>query len=60
MGDEVMAQLPMTVVFTSEFDCFRRDSTKFAEKLHKNGKLLEFVVHPGLNHVSGMHFTDDN
>jgi len=59
MADEVMAQLPMTAVFTSEFDSFRRCSTNFAEKLHKNGRLCEFVIHPGLNHPSGIHLTDD-
>lgn len=59
MPDEIAKQLPMTAVFTSEFDCFRRCSTNFAEKLHRHGRLLELVIHPGLNHVSGMHLTDD-
>ena len=59
MSDQVFQQLPMTAVFTSEFDCFLRCSTKFAEKLKRNGRLLELVIHPGLNHVSGMHLTDD-
>jgi acetyl esterase/lipase len=60
MADEIMSQLPATAVFTSEFDCFRRCSTNFARRLLSHSKLKEFVVHPGLNHPSGMHLTNDS
>jgi len=33
MHDDVIKKLPPTVVFTGEFDCFRRDSHRFAQRL---------------------------
>ena len=30
MSEETIRKLPPTVVVTGEFDCFRRDSAKFA------------------------------
>ena len=52
MHDSVLKRLPKTVIITSEFDCYRSDSSKMAARLFKFGKLAEFVVHPGLNHGS--------
>jgi acetyl esterase len=39
MQDHVMAKLPMTFVLTSEFDCYRRDSSKLAQRLASFGRL---------------------
>jgi len=33
MSETVVAQLPKTLVFTGEFDAFRRDATSFAKRL---------------------------
>lgn len=52
MSEETLKRLPRTSVVTSEFDCYRRDSNKFAARLHKQNKLAEFYVLPGLNHGS--------
>lgn len=52
MKDEVIKRLPKTVILTSEFDCFRKDSSTLSKRLHKFGRLHEFCVHPGLNHAS--------
>ena len=59
MSNEVCAKLPRTIVMTTEFDCYRRSSANIAEKIHQNGKLVDFVCHPGLNHVGAFHTKDD-
>jgi acetyl esterase/lipase len=51
MSETVLAQLPKTVVFTAEFDAFRRDATNFAKRLSQVDKLADFCVHPGINHA---------
>jgi len=52
MQQEIVAKLPKAFVLTSEFDCYRRDSSKLAERFASVGRLEDFLVLPGLNHVS--------
>ena len=52
MQEEVIKLFPKTVIITSEFDCYRHDSSQMASRLFRYGKLAEFVVLPGLNHGS--------
>ena len=54
MQNDVIKKLPNTLILTSEFDFYRRDSSKLAEKLHEFGRLIDFGVLPGLNHGSIM------
>lgn len=49
--DEILAKFPPTIVFTSEFDLFGRSTEQLAERLHKVGRLVDFVIHPGTTHV---------
>ena len=56
MSDEVIKQLPRAFILTSEFDFYRRDSSKIAARFHKLGRLIDFVVLPGLNHASPLIF----
>lgn len=50
MPPETLSKLPMTAIFTGEFDSFRRDSQNFAQKLASVNRLTDFVIHPGLSH----------
>jgi len=52
MGDELASKLPKTVLFTAEFDFYRRDVEELATLLEKNGSLLDYCCHPG-----GLHCT---
>ena len=60
MSDEIMKRLPQTVVLTSEFDCYKRDATRLAQRLNSHSRLLEFCIHPGLNHGSPLLFPSDS
>ena len=60
MSDEVMKKIPQTVVLTSEFDCYKRDAIRLAQRLNSHGRLLEFCIHPGLNHGSPILFPSDS
>ena len=57
MDNEVIQRLPQTVLITSEFDCFRRDTQEFKEKLEKAGKLADFKIYPGVGH-GFMHYNE--
>jgi len=50
-SDELLAKFPPTVVVEGEFDMFITESTRFARRLSRAGRLLEFVVFPGVNHA---------
>jgi acetyl esterase len=50
MLDEAMAKIPPCIVFGGEFDQYRRDTCRLAKRLATNGKLLDFVLHPGQPH----------
>jgi acetyl esterase/lipase len=54
MSETVLVQLPKTVIFTGEFEAFRRDATAFAQRLSQADKLADFCVHPGINHAYPM------
>ena len=45
-----MKKMPMTAVWTGEFDFYRRDNVAYAEKLKKAGKLIDVSVMPGMSH----------
>merc|ERR1712187_382134 len=50
MSEEDLAEYPKTILFTAEFDFYRRPAERFAVRLDKAGKLSAFVVHPGVTH----------
>ncbi len=55
MSDEMIKHhFPPTVFVTSEWCFFIESARPMMERLQKNGKLLECVVYPGGNHVSGI------
>ena len=39
--DDILKKYPPTVIWTSEFDTYRRDNETFANRLKKFGKLAE-------------------
>jgi len=53
-NDELLAKMPPTIVWESEFDMFVTPACRFAAKLRAAGRLLELVVIPGAKHGSGM------
>lgn len=57
MDAELIKRLPKTVLITSEFDCFRRDTLEFKGKLEKAGKLADFRIYPGVGH-GFMHYNE--
>ena len=50
MSDEIMEFCPPMVVFTSEFDVARIHAEELAQRLEKNGVLLDYCCHPGTTH----------
>jgi acetyl esterase/lipase len=50
MADDLLKNFPPTVLFTSEFDSCRWGNENLAKLLEKHGKLLDYIVHPGLDH----------
>ena len=58
MSNEIASRFPNSVVFTSEFDFYRRGSEELAQLLHKNARLVEFCVHPGTIHGFYFSFED--
>ena len=56
-SDEILKKYPPTVIWTSEFDCLRRDNEEFAARLKKLGKLAEFSNMPAKTHAY-MSFAD--
>ena len=61
-SDDLLAKLPMTAVWTSEFDFFKRDNLKYAERLRAVGKLIDVSNMPGMTHGYQITFyhTDEN
>ena len=51
---KILAQCPLTVVITAEFDSCRRSSEDYAMLLYAQGRLLDLLVHPGGNHCWGI------
>jgi len=46
----MLQKVPPFVIWTSEFDTFKRDNYKMMERGKKLGKLLEFSTMPGVGH----------
>ena len=51
-SDELLMKFPPTVIIEVEFDMFITELTRFASRLRRAGRLLEFVVVPGATHLS--------
>jgi acetyl esterase/lipase len=51
IADDLLKNFPPTVLFSSEFDMCRWGTEDIAKILEKNGKLLDYIVHPGTDHV---------
>jgi len=49
----LLARMPPTIIWESEFDQYLTPTTRFASKLRAAGRLLELVVIPGGKHGSG-------
>ena len=50
ISDEILKKVPPFAVWTSEFDEYRRDSVKLAERGKACGKLLDLSDMPGVMH----------
>ena len=51
VSNDILMKYPPTVVWTSEFDIFRKDNEKFAARLKSVGKLAETGNMPGVTHA---------
>ena len=51
-SDELLENMPPTIVWEAEFDIFINEATRLANRLKSAGRLLEFVVFPGQRHGS--------
>lgn len=51
-SDDILQNMPPTIVWEAEFDMFINEATRLAKRLQSNGRLLEFVVFPGQRHGS--------
>ena len=47
---EILKAYPPTVIWTSEYDIYKRDNEKFAERLKREGKLQDISIMPGVMH----------
>lgn len=57
MSDEELKEIIPYVIWTSEFDMYRRDCLEFAKRGRKFDKLLDIGDMPGVNHgYQGMNF----
>ena len=57
-SDNILKQYPQTVIWTSEFDMYRRDNEKFGQRLKSHGKLAEISKMPGVMHGYHVHGYD--
>ena len=57
MSDEMASKVPPVVVYTAEFDFYRRASQHAADLYKKNGTLLHHVVLKGYTHAGYVDFT---
>lgn len=51
-SNEILQNMPPTIIWEAEFDMFIKENTRIAKRLQTTGRLLEFVVFPGLTHGS--------
>lgn len=50
VSDALLKQVPPTAVWTSEFDFYKRDNLKYAQRLKAAGKLIDVSCMPGVTH----------
>ena len=50
VNDVILEKLPMTAVWTSEFDFYRRDNETYAKRLQSVARLIDISVMPGMSH----------
>ena len=53
-SDQVLENMPPTIIWEAEYDIFKTEASRLANKLKSTGRLLEFVVFPGQRHGSWM------
>ena len=53
-SDELLEKFPPTIIVEGEFDAFITEATRMAHRLRTAGRLLEFIVIPGVKHGSNM------
>ena len=53
-SEELLEKFPPTIILESEFDMFITEASRLANRLHRAGRLLEFVVIPGGIHMSSL------
>ena len=53
-SDSILENMPPTIIWEAEYDIFKTEATRLANKLKSTGRLLEFVVFPGQRHGSWM------
>merc|ERR1711892_237069 len=53
-NDDILAKMPPTIVWESEFNLYITENFRFANRLRSAGRLLEFVIIPGAKHGSDM------
>ena len=51
-SDEMLSKMPPTIVWECEFDMFITEASRIAARLRAVGRLLEFVIIPGIKHAS--------
>ena len=51
-SDDILSKMPPTIVWEAEFDMFITEASRLATRLRAVGRLLEFVVIPGIKHAS--------
>eukprot|EP00090_Calanus_glacialis_P019083 TRINITY_DN29421_c0_g1_i1.p1 TRINITY_DN29421_c0_g1~~TRINITY_DN29421_c0_g1_i1.p1 ORF type:complete len:312 (+),score=78.00 TRINITY_DN29421_c0_g1_i1:1-936(+) len=51
-SDEILSKMPPTIVWEAEFDMFITEASRIAARLRAAGRLLEFVIIPGIKHAS--------
>ena len=52
--EEILKNMPPTILWETEFDLYIAESTRLAARLQTAGRLLEFVVLPGQQHGSNI------
>jgi len=52
MGDELAKKSPLTVIYTTEFDMYRKSAVELRDLLSKHSRLLDFAILPGTDHAS--------
>ena len=50
MGDDLASKVPPVVIYTNEFDFYRKCAEESAELYKRNGKLLDYGVLAGVYH----------